>query len=56
MTIKISKKIKGYSVQKPEDAKREAAAVVDPARRTRGVDRAAGYWERHSTAAHARGT
>src|SRR5688572_11051301 len=30
MAIKISKKIKGYSVQKPEDAKREAAAAVAP--------------------------
>src|SRR5687768_17245439 len=28
MAIKISKKIKGYSVQKPEDAKREAAAAA----------------------------
>src|SRR5688572_18742436 len=28
MAIKISRKIKGYSVQKPEDAKREAAAAA----------------------------
>ena len=28
MAIKISKKIKGYSVQKPEDAKREAALAA----------------------------
>ncbi|WP_332815845.1 hypothetical protein, partial [Ramlibacter sp.] len=27
MAIKISKKIKGYSVQKPEDAKREASVA-----------------------------
>ena len=30
MAIKISRKIKGYSVQKPEDAKKEAAAVAAP--------------------------
>ena len=30
MAIKISRKIKGYSVQKPEDAKKEAAAAVAP--------------------------
>ena len=30
MAIKISKKIKGYSVQKPEDAKKEAAAAAAP--------------------------
>ena len=28
MAIKISKKIKGYSVQKPEDKTKEAAAPV----------------------------
>jgi hypothetical protein len=30
MAIKISRKIKGYSVQKPEDAKKEAAAAAAP--------------------------